>query len=130
MENGIVGSVTVAVACALGLAVLVAVTTTEVPSTVDGAVYSPALSMLPRPATLHVTVWSVCPVTVAVNARVSPRCKVAVGGETTTLVGGGGGGPVATGVDVDPQPADINVAANAVISNALRLLSKNTLSNC
>jgi hypothetical protein len=133
IENGTVGSVTVAVACALGLTVLVAVTITEAPSTVDGAVYNPALSMVPRPATLHVTVWSVCPDTVAVNARVSPRCKVAVGGETTTFVGGGGGGGggcLVAGVDVDPQPASIKVTANPVTNSARRLGSKNSLSNC
>ena len=85
IENGTVGSVTVAVACALGLTVLVAVTITEAPSTVDGAVYNPALSMVPRPATLHVTVWSVCPDTVAVNARVSPRVRLPLGARPLLL---------------------------------------------
>src|SRR5262245_29197116 len=125
-----VGSVTVAVACALGLTVLVAVTTTEAPSTVDGAVYSPVLSMLPRPATLHVTVWSVCPVTVAVNATTSPRYTVAVPGETATLMGGGGGGGVVTGVDVDPQPADARAIDNAVTRKAPLRTSKRALSGC
>src|ERR1700693_4579956 len=92
-EKGIVGSVTRAFPYALGTALLVALTKAGWPSESEGAVYNPVLSMLPiRSSTLHVTVWSACPDTVAVNNWVLPRKTVAVAGVTTTVADGGGAG--------------------------------------
>lgn len=88
--GGAAVTVTVAVSERAPSARLVA-TTVQVAATA-GAVYTPAVVIVPQPApgTDQVTEVSAAFVTVAVNATVPPAATDAVRGETATATGGGG----------------------------------------
>src|ERR1019366_3815827 len=93
IEKGMLGSVTRANPDALGTALLVAAMLRAWPSKSEGAVYSPVLSMVPKlDGTLHMTVWSACPDSLAVKNWGLPRYTVAVAGVPPTVADGAGGG--------------------------------------
>jgi hypothetical protein len=76
---------TLADAVALGLATAVATTVVLAgEGTVEGAVYSPELDIVPGPLTVHFTEVFVLPVTVAENCTWPPVCACADFGEIAT----------------------------------------------
>jgi hypothetical protein len=112
---------TLAAPLADGAATLVALTVTLAgDGKSPGAVYSPALEIVPTvafppstPFTLHATRVSVVPVTVAANGRVAPRKTIALIGATLTVTFGGGVEPEDP---TEPHPQ----CAQASATNAAR----------